>query len=137
MICKIFRKLFIYILMDGFLIFCIEQELILLLLNLMVVFRLKLANSLIRFILFEKNVFKSLNNALFWRWSRMLSRHSFKKSFSLLNKIFFILLFLINRWFVCTIESITLIRRVFIGIITITRIAYIIKLLNNSIFKAL
>ena len=121
--------------MDGFLIFCIKQELILFLRIHWVFPILKLLSCLIRF-RFEKNVFKSLNNALFGWWGWLLSWHLFRMSFSLLNEIFNLLVF-INSLFLCTIVSITLIWRVFIGIITITRIAYIIKLLNNPIFKAL
>ena len=121
--------------MDGFLIFCIKQELILFLRIHLVFPSLKLLGCLIRF-RFEKNVFKSLNNALFGWWGWLLSWHLFRMSFSLLNEIFNLLVF-INSLFLCTIVSITLIWRVFIGIITITRIAYIIKLLNNPIFKAL
>ena len=121
--------------MDGFLIFCIKQELILFLRIHLVFPSLKLLGCLIRF-RFEKNVFKSLNNALFGWWGWLLSWHLFRMSFSLLNEIFNLLVF-INSLFLCTIVSITLIWRVFIGIITITRIAYIIKLLNNPIFKVL
>ena len=121
--------------MDGFLIFCIKQELILFLRIHWVFPILKLLSCLIRF-RFEKNVFKSLNNALFGWWGWLLSWHLFRMSFSLLNEIFNLLVF-INSLFLCTIVSITLIWRVFIGIITITRIAYIIKLLNNPIFKVL